>query len=118
MLSPTNEVQSALVTRAVEVLVGDVGVPWTLATYDRLEMLANVAIVVPAGALAVIAFPRLRWQDWTAYGFLAALAVELAQGVLLPAREAAATDVVANALGVLAGAALASLVRRLLRTGG
>ena len=115
VLSPTNDVQSALVVRAVEVLVEDIGVPWTLASYDRLEMLANVAMVVPAGALAVMAFPRLRWQDWTAYGFSAALAVELAQGLLLPAREAAATDVLANTLGVLAGTGLASAACRLAR---
>jgi len=40
---------------------------------------------------------RLRWQDWIAYGFLAALFVEIVQGLVLPGRYASCADVVANA---------------------
>lgn len=62
----------------------------------------------------------MRWQDWTAYGLLGAMVVEVAQGLLLPDREPAFSDVVANALGAaggaLAHAVLAGLVGTLSRT--
>ena len=72
---------------------------------------ANVAIVVPVGFLGALAFPRLRWQDWAAYAFVGALAIELTQGVLLPDRQMSATDVVANTVGALLGALVASPFR-------
>ena len=40
-------------------------------------------------------------------GFLGAMAVELAQGLLLPGRQASFSDVVANGAGALLGALLA-----------
>ena len=55
----------------------------------------------------------MRWQEWTAYGFLGAIAVELFQGLVLPGREASLSDIVSNGLGALLGALLAHLwVRR------
>lgn len=109
VLSPSNATQFELVLRAAERLRG-LGLPPRVAAEGRLEVVANVAIVVPVGVLGSLAFPRLRWQDWAAYAFLAALGVELAQGLLLPARMMSATDVVANTLGALLGAWLVVVV--------
>ena len=96
--------------------LGTQGLPLQVLTFARLEVLANVAIVMPVGLMGVLAFPRLRWQDWTAYAFLGALAVELVQGLLLPSREMSAVDIVANTSGAAAGAlvgwALRAVVRR------
>lgn len=117
MLSPSSDVQSDLVLRASRTLL-DLGAPYQLVGYGRAEVLANVLMVVPAGTLAMLAFPRTRWHQWAAYGFLGALAVEVAQALALPERDASSTDVVANALGLLLGALLVSVVRRLTRRGG
>lgn len=110
VLSPSNGTQDALLARAGDLLAA-AGVPRTLLAQQRFEILANVAILVPVGFLGALSFPRLRWQDWAAYAFVGALAVELAQGLLLPAREMSATDVVANTLGALLGAVAASPFR-------
>jgi VanZ family protein len=60
--------------------------------------------VAPLSLLGSIALPRLRWQDWTAYALIGAIAVELFQGVFLPGRSASFSDIVANAVGALLGA--------------
>ncbi|GAB3991773.1 hypothetical protein GCM10028771_12670 [Nocardioides marmoraquaticus] len=86
------------------------GVPPTLLTYDRAEVVANVLLVVPVGLLGVAALRRSRWQDWAVYGFVGALTVELGQGLLLPDRSASGVDVVANTLGMLLGALAADLL--------
>lgn len=117
VLSPRSDVQSGIVVDAAE-LLGRLGVPERIGSYQRTEVLANVAMVVPAGVLAALALPRSRWQQWTAYAFLAALGVELTQGLLLPARSASSTDVVANTLGMLVGAALGAVLRGVVRRRG
>lgn len=111
VLSPSSGLQSATVYEGSTLLLR-LGLPYELVGYGRAEMLANALMVVPAGVLGMVVFPRSRWQDWAAYGFLGALAVELTQGLLLPQRSPSATDVVANAVGMLAGALLVRLVRR------
>lgn len=69
-----------------------------------------MAILLPVGVLGGLALPQLSWQDWTAYAFVGALAVEAAQGLLLPQRQTSASDVVANTLGLLLGALAVELV--------
>ena len=69
-------------------------------------------MIAPVTFLGLMAFPRSRWQEWTAYGFVASSCVELAQEFLLPHRQASTTDVVANTLGALVGAVLATLLLR------
>lgn len=114
VLSPSSAAQSAVVERLSSLML-DLGLQARFVTFGRLEILANVAMVVPVGLLGMLALPRSRWQDWAAYGFLASLSVELVQGLLLPARSPSGTDVVANTMGVLAGAVAGVLVRRLSR---
>ena len=52
-------------------------------------------------------WPRPTWRDWTAVGFAASFVVEVAQALVLDARPATHSDVVANTLGTLVGALLA-----------
>lgn len=110
VLAPTSGRPDALLQAFGEQLAG-LGLPARALRYDLLEQAANVVIVVPVGFLGALSFPRLRWQDWAAYAFVGALAIELTQGVLLPDRQMSATDVVANTVGALLGALVASPFR-------
>jgi hypothetical protein len=107
--SPTNRVQTDAVV--------DVGhavapfLPRSWAGFAPIEVLLNVAIVAPVSFLGSMVWPRLRWQDWTAYGFVGATSVELIQGLLLPGRQASFSDVVANTAGALVGALLCTQLR-------
>ncbi|ROR92556.1 VanZ family protein [Nocardioides aurantiacus] len=109
VLSPSSSGPDALLVAVREQLAAR-GVPGWVTEPGRAEQVANVAILVPVGVLGALAFPRLRWQDWAAYAFLGALAVEVAQGLLLPLRQMSASDVVANTLGLLLGALVVALV--------
>ncbi len=111
VLSPSSGGPDALLSGFADRMAAR-GASGILTDVTRLEVLANVAIVVPIGVLGALAFPRLRWQDWAAYAFIGALAVELVQGLLLPEREMSATDVVANTAGALIGALVVALFRR------
>jgi glycopeptide antibiotics resistance protein len=82
------------------------------ATFTRLEVVMNAVIVAPVTFLASVVWTRHSWRDWTAYGFLASLAVETVQGLLLPDRQASFSDVVANTAGAMLGALLARFVMR------
>ncbi len=86
--------------------------PDSWVDFTRVEVLMNAVIIAPLSFLGSRVWPRLRWQDWTAYAFVGATTVELVQGLLLPGRQASFSDIVANTFGALLGALLA---RRLLR---
>jgi glycopeptide antibiotics resistance protein len=111
LLSPHSTTQSNLVVRLV-IELDRLGVPESLVTYTRAEVLMNAAIIVPLTFLGSLVLRRVRWQDWTTYAFLGAIAVELTQGLLLPDRQASFSDIVANTVGALIGALLARLLRR------
>jgi hypothetical protein len=111
LLAPTSGTQSSMAGWARD-LGQAVGFSQELATQARAEFLCNALILVPVSALGSLVWPRTTWRDWTAYGFLAASAVELLQGALLGQRTASFTDVVANTLGCLAGALAVALSRR------
>ena len=111
LLSPRSTTQSELVSRLVAELV-QLGVPDSLVTFARAEVLMNAVIVVPLTFLGSLVLRRLRWQDWTTYAFLGSIAVELVQGLLLPNRQSSFSDIVANTVGALLGALLALLLRR------
>ncbi len=117
LLNPSAALPSGLVG-----LMGDAGqvahLPDRLLVPARVEFVANTLVVVPAAATAAWLWPMRSWTTWTAYGFVAALLVEVVQGVLLPDRSATYVDVVANTLGALLGSAAAHLVHRCLRPGG
>ncbi len=74
----------------------------------------NVVACRPLSLLGSLLWPRPTWRDWTAVGFVASLVVEAFQAVALGARQATHADVVANTLGMLLGALLGLLVRRIL----
>jgi glycopeptide antibiotics resistance protein len=114
LLWPTSDRQNHMVVWVGDVLTS-LGTPAEVVTFGRLEVLANAVIVVPVSLLGSIAFPRVDWARWTAYGFLGAVAVEVVQGVLLGGRNASFSDVVANTAGILAGAVLVAVVRLMLR---
>jgi glycopeptide antibiotics resistance protein len=82
------------------------------ATFTRLEVVMNAVIVAPVTFLASFVWPRHSWRDWAAFGFLVSLAVEAAQALLLPDRQASFSDVVANTAGALLGAVLARFIMR------
>ena len=81
-------------------------------TDHAAEMVLDAILTVPLTLLASLVWPRPSWRDWTAGAFLLFGAVELAQGLLLPARDGSASDVVANTLGSCAGAIIAAVGRR------
>lgn len=88
------------------------GVDGDLLTSSRAEFLANVAVFVPVLMLVMGVWPRVRWQDSVAYGFLASLGVETLQAVALSGRSATMADVVANTAGAALGALAGALVWR------
>lgn len=112
LFSPSSQQQSNAVVWLGE-LLRLVGVPPRLTSFDRLEVVMNAVIVAPATFLASMVVPRFGWRDWTCFGFVAALTVEAAQGLLLPGRQASFSDVVANTAGALLGSALFAVVRYL-----
>jgi glycopeptide antibiotics resistance protein len=117
LLSPESGRQSGAVLQLQD-LLSRIGVDGPWVTYDRLEVVCNALIVVPVALLGSLIRPAWTWRDWTALAFVGALAVETVQGLLLPDRQAAFSDVVANTAGALAGALLFRLVRPMLRISG
>ncbi len=115
LLTPSAQTPSSSVAWIGDVLRA-LGAPERLLVPERVEFLANVAILVPATGLAALLVPSATWRDWTAYGFLFAGSIEVCQGLFLPARSATYVDVVANtlgaALGGIAAAALTALSAR------
>jgi glycopeptide antibiotics resistance protein len=112
---PNSNYQSGAVVQ-LEVFLEWIGVPARFVAFNRLEVLMNVAIIAPVTFLASLVRPSWSWRDWTATGFLVALGVEFAQGLLLPGRQAAFSDVVANTAGALGGALVVASSRLMLRT--
>ena len=108
LLAPTSTVQSGMVFDLIKVL--DVVLPSSWLTFTRAEVLMNAVIVAPVSFLGVWAFPRVRWQDWTAFGFLTSSVVEVVQGLLLPDRQPSFSDIVANTAGALLGGVVARTV--------
>ena len=106
LFSPTSDVQSSLVVDLAHVL--QLVLPDAWVTFTRVEVLMNVVIIAPLVLLGSMVWPRLRWQDWAAYGFAGAIAVELLQGMLLPDRSASFSDIVANGTGAVVGAVVGS----------
>lgn len=81
------------------------------AALVTVEFLANVAFLVPVGLMLSLAWPRLRLWQVVSIGLGMSAAIESVQA-LIPSRAPSFSDVLANTLGVLAGAALVSALRR------
>ena len=82
---------------------------WTAVTFTRLEVLSNIAVFVPLGILAFLLLPRRVWPLSLMIGPVASLAIETAQRIALPHRDATMNDVWANSTGATLGVALAIL---------
>lgn len=109
LLTPSASTPSSSILWVADVLRG-LGAPERILIPDRVGFLCNVAILVPATALGSLLWRAASWRDWTAYGFVFAGAIEVVQGLLLPARSASYVDVVANTLGALVGALVGAAV--------
>ncbi len=82
-------------------------------TWTQIEVLANVALFVPAGFLLAVA-ARRSWAGVVVCA-LGSGAIEWAQYAFLPSRVPSLADVEHNSLGGLIGALLAWPLVRLLR---
>jgi hypothetical protein len=113
LLAPSSELPSRCAAWAAR-LTARLGAPDWMVEPSRFEFLANALILMPVSALGILLWPRTSWRDWTAYAFVIAGGVELAQGLFLPDRSATFVDVVANTLGGLGGAAFVTIVVQIL----
>lgn len=80
---------------------------WNRLGFTELEVLANVLVFVPVGALAFVLLPRRIWVVSLFTGPAISVMIEGIQRVALPHRAATVSDVVANSIGATAGVALA-----------
>jgi glycopeptide antibiotics resistance protein len=112
LLAPTSGTQSQMASWVVD-LATALGIDADLATQARAEFLCNALILAPVSALGSLIWTSTTWKDWTAYTFVVATSVELAQGLLLPGRTASTVDIAANTLGGLLGALFVLVLRRL-----
>ena len=74
--------------------------------WTRLEVLANVAMLVPVALLLTFALGARRWWMAVAVCVAASVGVELAQS-FMPGRVSSNLDIVANGLGAVIGALVA-----------
>ncbi|MCT1477643.1 VanZ family protein [Microbacterium sp. p3-SID336] len=96
------------------VLTGVHRIGWTALTFDRLEVLANIAVFVPIGILAFVLLPRRIWPLSLLIGPALSVAIEATQRFVLLDRAATVQDVIANSTGATFGVALAILCTLLL----
>jgi VanZ family protein len=113
LLAPSSSGPDWVIFHLADAL-GRLGLPEVLTHPGRVESMLNVVAFVPLGLLGSLLWPRPSWRDWTAVGFVVSFLVEVVQAVALGARQATNADVVANTLGMLVGALLALVVRRVL----
>jgi len=80
-------------------------------TYIVLEFLANIALFVPFGVLALTAFRWMRVWSATAAGLATSFLIEGVQ-LFLPTRFSTVSDLIANTTGALIGALIVASWRR------
>ncbi|MEV7136348.1 VanZ family protein [Arthrobacter sp. NPDC093128] len=97
------------------VVIHILGIPgWV--DYTLLEASANVALFLPVGAVASLAFPEKRIFRLAAFGLLVSGCMELGQQLFLHDRFASPSDLVTNSAGCVIGALAARVgVRELKR---
>jgi glycopeptide antibiotics resistance protein len=82
------------------------GIPkW--ANYQFVEASANVALFIPFGAVAALAFTEKRWWKIGSFGLMVSGVIELGQLLFLHNRFASPLDLVTNTGGAVIGALLA-----------
>ena len=80
--------------------------------YGFVEASANVALFVPVGLVALLAFPGKRWWQVAALGFLASGFIELGQQLFLHSRFASPVDLITNTAGCAVGTLITQFMIR------
>ena len=75
--------------------------------YKFVEAAANVALFIPLGVVASLAFAEKRWWKIGAFGLIVSGCMELGQLLFLHNRFASLQDIVTNTGGAVIGALLA-----------
>ena len=75
--------------------------------YKFVEAAANVALFIPLGVVASLAFTEKRWWQIGAFGLIVSGCMELGQLLFLHNRFASLQDIVTNTGGAVIGALLA-----------
>ncbi|MEO5778981.1 MULTISPECIES: VanZ family protein [Arthrobacter] len=103
--SPVDKPLRGLIARALRKLHAH-GVPgWV--DYAFVERIANVALFVPLGAVAVLAFPWQKWWQIATLGALVSGCMELGQWMFLSQRYPSLADLALNTAGAAIGALIA-----------
>ena len=91
------------------------GLPQWFIGYRKIEFAANILLFIPFGIILTLRLHRPWW--WLSVIIAAAVsgAVELAQGIFLPQRFPAWSDIVANTFGAFIGAILVLFIWALRR---
>ncbi|WP_235009410.1 VanZ family protein [Arthrobacter sp. SLBN-83] len=104
--SPVDKPVSGQLAAVLSFLHGH-GIPrWF--NYQFIEALANVALFVPVGFVASLAFSTKHWSQIGAFGLLVSGCIELGQLLFLHARFASPSDILTNTSGAVIGALLAA----------
>jgi VanZ family protein len=80
------------------------GAPHWLRNEQMWEAFFNVLLFVPIGMIGAVMLPRWPWWRWLVVGLVLSGAIELTQGLLLPARQGDPVDVLTNTAGAVLGA--------------
>ena len=110
LLLPTSALPSELMWLIVNAL-RDAGAPDWLTSVVLWERVLNVLLFVPLGVLGALVRPRWSLGRWVVLGVVLSGALETAQATM-PGRDASLVDVLANAAGLVLGAAVVLVTRR------
>lgn len=91
------------------------GLPQWFIGYRTIEFAANILLFVPFGIITALRLHRRWWWLSVVIGASVSGAVELAQGIFLPERVPAWSDIIANTSGSLVGALVVLVIWSLRR---
>lgn len=104
--SPVDEPIQGLLARILRFLHHN-GIP-TWFNYRFVEASANMALFIPLGIVASLAFPKKHWWQIGAFCLLISGCMELGQLLFLHNRFASPVDLMTNTAGAVMGALLAA----------
>lgn len=82
---------------------------WIPGSFATLEFSANTALFIPVGLLLGLLLPRTLWWAVGLAGLGASFGIEFGQALLLPARVASLSDIIANTAGAVLGLVIVAL---------
>ena len=109
LLLPTSALPSELMWLVVNAL-RSAGAPGWLADVVLWERVLNVLLFVPLGVLGALVRPQWPLSRWVVLGVVLSGALEAVQATM-PGRDASLVDVLANAAGLVVGAAAVFVTR-------